>query len=79
MANNPYVNKVIKADGTTIIDISDTTAAAADVAVGKYFYTAAGAKVEGTNSGSSLPDGDNMGYGGAPPIVGQAIVGTTKL
>ncbi|MBP5475032.1 MAG: hypothetical protein J6X83_02070, partial [Methanomicrobium sp.] len=32
-------------------DISDTTAVAADVASGKYFYTAAGIKTEGTASG----------------------------
>ena len=32
-------------------DVSDTTAAAADVATGKYFYTAAGVRTEGTNSG----------------------------
>lgn len=51
MANNPYVNKVQTADGTTIIDISDTTAVASDVASGKFFYTAAGAKTAGTGTG----------------------------
>ena len=35
----------------TFYDVSDTTAAAADVASGKYFYTAAGVKTEGTGSG----------------------------
>lgn len=38
-------------DGTTLMDISDTTAVASDVAQGKYFYTASGAKTEGTASG----------------------------
>ena len=32
-------------------DVSDTTAAAADVASGKYFYTASGVKTAGTASG----------------------------
>lgn len=49
MANNQYVNKVQKADGTVIIDITDTTATASDVASGKYFYSAAGQKTLGTN------------------------------
>lgn len=50
MANNPYVNKVVYG-GTTLIDITDTTATAADVLEGKYFYDKSGAKVEGTNAG----------------------------
>ena len=32
-------------------DVTDTTAVAADVATGKYFYTAAGVRTQGTNSG----------------------------
>lgn len=35
----------------TAVDISDTTAVAADVAQGKYFYTAAGVKTAGTGTG----------------------------
>lgn len=35
----------------TALDISDTTAVAADVAQGKYFYTAQGIKTAGTASG----------------------------
>ena len=39
---NPYVNKVVQSNGTALIDISDTTAVAADVMEGKYFYLATG-------------------------------------
>ena len=50
---NQYVNKVQKSDGTTIIDITDTTATAADVSTGKYFYAVSGEKTEGLNAGGN--------------------------
>ena len=35
----------------SFFDVSDTTAAASDVASDKYFYTSAGVRTQGTNSG----------------------------
>ena len=43
-------------DGTTLMDISDTTAVAGDVAPNKYFYDASGQKVQGSST-AIVPSG----------------------
>lgn len=58
MANNPYVNKVQLADGTSLIDISSDTVTAADVSVGVTFHLGSGATGTGT-----LPNGNSLEYG----------------
>ena len=64
----PAVQLPISGGGTaTFTEVTDTTATAADVASGKYFYTAAGVKTEGTNSG-----------GGGESKNVQVVQGTTR-
>ena len=46
------VNKVVRSDGTTLMDITPTTATSADVASGKVFFAANGVQTTGTASGS---------------------------
>ena len=45
---NEYVNKVELADGTTLIDITDTSAEEHDVKAGEVFYKSNGARSVGT-------------------------------
>lgn len=47
---NPYVNKVT-VNNATIIDLTQDTAVASDVAAGKYFHLSTGERVAGTASG----------------------------
>ena len=47
------INKV-NYGNTTLIDLTDTTAEASDVAQGKYFYGKDGVKTEGTGSGGGI-------------------------
>lgn len=51
----------------TFTDVTDSTATAADVATGKYFYTSAGVRTQGTNSG-----------GGGTSKNTQVVQGTTR-
>lgn len=51
------VNKVVY-NNNTVMDITDTTATADDVASGKYFYTNAGVKTQGTY----VPSGGGLAY-----------------
>lgn len=51
-SNVPAVTLPKTGGGTArFTDVTDTTAAAADVAQGKYFYTSAGVRTEGTSTG----------------------------
>lgn len=50
--NVPSIQIPLQTSGVaSFFDISDTTAVAGDVASGKYFYTSAGVKTQGTASG----------------------------
>lgn len=63
-------------------DVSDTTATAADVAAGSYFYTAAGVRTEGTNSGGSLVIRDEPdSHGGTIRHItaGDVVQGTINI
>lgn len=65
----PSIDVPVSGGGTaSFVEISDTTAQAADVASGKFFYDAAGVKTEGTASG---------GGGGASNIVTGTFTGET--
>lgn len=59
MANNQNVNKVVY-DGTTLIDVTDTTAEASDVVSGKVFTLKSGAKATGTLVTTTYTEGTGI-------------------
>lgn len=64
----PSVNLPQTGGGTaSFFDVSDTTAAASDVASGKYFYTSSGVRTQGTSSG---------GGGGIGTLLATKSLGT---
>ncbi len=73
MAENPYVNKVVYGNDT-LIDISDTTATSSDVLNGKYFYTASGAKSQGS---ATIPVTDVTVNGTSVVSNGIAVIDLT--
>lgn len=80
MANNPYVNKVQLADGTSLIDISSDTVTADKLMQGYTAHDRTGALITGTATGGI--DGNNLEYGftdGSLPLVGVAKVDSAHV
>lgn len=77
MANNPYVNKVQLADGTSLIDISSDTVTADKLMQGYTAHDRTGAVITGL-----IADGNNLEYGytdGSLPLVGIAKVDSAHV
>lgn len=68
---NEYVNKVVLGS-STLIDLTEDTVTASTLMQGYTAHAADGSTIVGT-----VPNGDNLGYGGA--YVGTAIVGSAVL
>ena len=83
----PAVNLPKTGGGTaTFTDVTDTTAAAGDVASGKYFYTSSGVKTQGTASSgkniqvySGYASRKANSYGATSVTLTVAKTGTYKI
>lgn len=80
MANNQYVNKVIYG-GTTLIDITDTTATAERVLSGYKFYLKSGASATGScsydaDTSDGTADASEILYGETAYVNGNKITGS---
>ena len=81
MANNPYVNKVQLADGTSLIDISSDTVTADKLMQGYTAHDRTGALITGTATGGGSGGNvwqDAQGYvhlddEGTPPITVESL------
>ena len=75
------INKV-QYGNTTLIDLTSDTVTADKLMQGYTAHDRTGAVITGTNTGQTLPDGDNLGYGmtdGSIPKVGIAKVGSAHV
>lgn len=81
MANNPYVNKVVK-EGTTLIDISSDTVSPSSLAQGYTAHDASGAQIVGTMTGGSMIIRDEEDeHGGVIRHItaGNVVTGTIEI
>lgn len=77
-SNVPSIDIPKSTSGTaSFFDVSDTTAGAADVASGKYFYTAAGVLTAGTASGGGVTVKSTSKTVGASNATSLAFTGLT--
>ena len=79
-SNVPAIEVPKSGGGTaSFTDVTDTTATASDVASGKYFYTAAGVKTQGTSTSGGYITQDANGYvvlsptSGLPTLITKSI------
>lgn len=79
-SNVPSVTLPKTGGGTaSFTDVTDTTATASDVASGKYFYTAAGVKTQGTSTSGGYITQDANGYVVLSPTNGVPTLKTKSI